>query len=268
MRRMKTKKWLTVLLAVVAIAGFMSCGDDDEETKNEQQTTIPEDDKATPGKAERSPEELIVGTWELVAKHEYVEDGKASLVVVDDSVRYTFFSGGVFCAIDCLYGGDGLEGTYSISNNSIEINPLDNDYWYLKNPKLIKITEDSLNFSTDEYVYKGHRIVDVDINMTETNKKALLGNWIITKNEGDYYPDENTTEQLSIDVNGNFIHSFTGGQWNDEYQGKVYVAEDRVYFTEGTGKDPIGGIYIVEKLTDTSFILANCQDERVYANKE
>lgn len=97
-------------------------------------------------------------------------------------------------------------------------------------------------------IYSGTRIVQKDKQLVESNKKLLIGTWSCVV--ATYYGNEKS--MLTLKSNGEYENVYED---HDSYTGSYYVSEDKIFFEDAMGKDPIGGEHQIEELTSKGFIL-------------
>ena len=142
--------------------------------------------------------------------------------------RFYFFEGGTY---SCWNGDLGIyeDGIFMFDNNIITIDG--------EQGNIVTFTSNSIKFSMDDEIYSGTRIVEKDKKLVESNKKLLIGTWSCV--EGTYYGDEKFV--LTLKPNGEYEFEYLDD--SDIYKGSYYVSEDKIFFGDATGKNPIGGEY-------------------------
>ena len=197
----------------------------------------------------------LPGTWELISYDSKGEERR--------KLNTTFFEEGVFYSLDVLVSSE-AEGTYTVESNRINISA---EYGGM--PKEFVITTLKQNQMTlkdpqSNEIYQGVRTVVSNPTQTNENRNNIVGNWSVIKNEIDDYPEER--EHLSMNVDGTFDHYWvTLKTGQSSYHGKYYIQDNRVYFREATGKDPLSILFVIEKLTDSELILNDGFGKRLYA---
>lgn len=88
-----------------------------------------------------------------------------------------------------------------------------------------------------------------------TDNKYLVGTWLCVVD--DYHGDDSA--QLTLKADGEYIIKYLD-EYEDTFMGTYYVSEDKIFFEEASGKDPIGGEHQIEKLTSKEFILSELFD--------
>lgn len=174
--------------------------------KNTDGTFTPHDDW---GKS------LVGGTWQI-----YMRSASGQIL---DTRRYTFFEGGTY---SYWTENDGIyqNGTFKFDKNTITLDDEQAD--------IVTLTSNSLKLSLDGKVYSGTRIVQKDKQLVESNKKLLVGTWacVISTCYG------NLKSLLTLKPNGEYENVYED---NDSYKGSYYVSEDKIFFEDAMGKDPI-----------------------------
>lgn len=172
---------------------------------------------------------LVGGTWEI-----YVRNTSGQIL---DIRRYTFFEGGTYSSLP-------YDGTYKFDNKTITLDGEQAD--------IISLTSKSLKFTLNGDIYSGTRVVQKNRQLVESNKKQLIGTWTckFTTNWG------NEETLLTLKVNGEYENKYLN-DFNSSYIGSYYVSEDKIFFEDAKGKDPIGGEHQISELTSKSFVLLN-----------
>lgn len=194
--------------------------------------------------SEATPQEKILGTWKFYLYYNNNENPS-------DGRTYTFFDGGVYVywsqQRQCYY-----DGTYSVSEETISMDG--------ERTILDTFTYDFICFPIEGYKYEGKRIVESDSKLRDENKMKLVGTWLCSI---PFY-DGVLESQLILKEDGTYTNTYLDD--NHKYMGQYYVAEDKIYFADPTGKDPLF-FYDIQKLTNEQFELNNLDDEQVSAKK-
>lgn len=172
---------------------------------------------------------LVGGTWEI-----YIRNTSGQIL---DIRRYTFFEGGTYSSL--LY-----DGTFKFDKNTITLDGEQAD--------IITLTSNSLKFTLNGEIYSGTRVVQKNKQLVEANKKQLIGTW--TCKFTTYWGNEETL--LTLKANGEYENKYLN-DYNSSYIGSYYVSEDKIFFEDAKGKDPIGGEHQISELTSKSFVLLN-----------
>lgn len=159
---------------------------------------------------------LVGGTWKI-----YVRNTSGEIL---DTRRYTFFEGGTYSYWTEHYGVY-QDGTFKFDKNSITLDDEKTD--------IVTFTSNSLKFTLDGEIYSGTRIVQKDKQLVESNKKLLVGTWSCVV--ATYYGNEKSI--LTLKPNGEYEKVYED---HDSYKGSYYVSEDKIFFEDAMGKDPIG----------------------------
>lgn len=177
---------------------------------------------------------LVGGTWEIYTGS------------VSETRRYTFFEGGTY---SCWNEHLGIyeDGIYMFDKKTITIDG--------EQGNIVTFTSNSIKFSMDDVIYSGTRIVEKDKKLVESNKKLLIGTWSCVVGTCD--GDEKSV--LILKPNGEYEIEYLDD--SDIYKGSYYVSEDKIFFEDATGKNPIGAEYQIEKLASEGFALTNFYDE-------
>lgn len=61
---------------------------------------------------------------------------------------------------------------------------------------------------------------------------------------------------LTLKPNGEYENAYLDDS-GDPYKGSYYVSEDKIFFEDAMGKDPIGGEHQIEELTSKGFVLSD-----------
>ena len=101
-------------------------------------------------------------------------------------------------------------------------------------------------------IYSGTRVVQKNKQLVEANKKQLIGTWTC-KFTTDWGNEETL---LTLKANGEYENKYLN-DYNSSYIGSYYVSEDKIFFEDAKGKDPIGGEHQISELTSKSFVLLN-----------
>lgn len=176
---------------------------------------------------------LVGGTWKI-----YVRNTSGEIL---DTRRYTFFEGGTYSYWTEHYGVY-QDGTFKFDKNSITLDDEKTD--------IVTFTSNSLKFTLDGEIYSGTRIVQKDKQLVESNKKLLVGTWSCVV--ATYYGNEKSI--LTLKPNGEYEKVYED---HDSYKGSYYVSEDKIFFEDAMGKDPIGDEHQIEELTSNSFVLTD-----------
>lgn len=157
---------------------------------------------------------------------------------------------------------------YYMKDDSLSFGKGQNDKF--ENVYLKELTDDSFVMEADvngtHTVFRGMRKVEFDNTLTMENKRKIVGTWNITKNESFWAWTEGDTELLIINQNFTYVNNYEPD--SNPYKGLYDIMGNYIKFYEPTGKDPIGNVYIIEKITDEIMVLLNEKDEeRVYGTK-
>lgn len=226
---------INMLLIFVMSMLTISCSSDNDEEGQTPDIEIP---------SEETPQEKILGTWKIniyYNEEEYPEDIRT----------YTFFDDGfyAYCSQE-WYGGEGM---YSISNRTIILDG--------KKATLDVFTNNVVDFFLEEYRYNGKRIIKSDSELRAENKRKLVGTWLCEIS----YSYGILTSQLTLKKDGTYINNYGD---DDMYIGRYHLSEDKIYFEEPMGKDPLC-FYEIKKLTNSLFYLEEVDGEDyVSAKKE
>lgn len=178
---------------------------------------------------------LVGGTWKI-----YIRNTSGKIL---DVRRYTFFEGGTYSCWTENYGCYG-DGTFKYDKKSITIDGEEAD--------IVTFTTNSVKFTLNGEIYSGTRIVEKNKQLVESNKKLLIGTWscVVTT----YYG--NTKSSLTLKANGEYVNEYLD-DYGNSYKGSYYVSEDKIFFEDAMGKDPIGDEHQIEELTSKGFILTD-----------
>lgn len=175
---------------------------------------------------------LVGGTWKI-----YVRNTVGEIL---ETRQYTFFEGGTYSYWTDEHSGYYQDGTYKFDKNSITFDGEQAD--------IVTFSSNSLKFTMNGDIYSGTRIVQKDKQLVESNKKLLIGTWSCVV--ATYYGNEKS--MLTLKSNGEYENVYED---HDSYTGSYYVSEDKIFFEDAMGKDPIGGEHQIEELTSKGFIL-------------
>lgn len=227
---------INMLLIFVMSMLTLSCSSNNDEEEQTPDIEIP---------SEETPQEKILGTWKFYLYYNENENP-------DDGRTYTFFDGGVY-----VYWSQGemnySEGTYSISDKNIV---LDNE-----TSTLDIFTDKSITFSLGEYKYEGNKRIESNSKLRAENKQKFIGTWLCDVS----YSYGTLTSQLTIKEDGTYTNVYL--EDNDKYTGRYYVSEDKIYFEDPSGKDPLY-FYTINELSNNHFELDNLYDEPVSAKRQ
>lgn len=182
---------------------------------------------------------LVGGTWKI-----YVKNTSDEILYTR---IYTFFEGGTYSYWTENYGIY-RDGTFKFDKRSITLDDEKAD--------IVTFTSNSLKFTLDGEIYSGTRIVQKDKQLVESNKRLLVGTWSCVV--ATYYGNEKP--MLTLKSNGEYECIYED---QDCYKGSYYVSEDKIFFENAMGKDPIGGEHQIEELTSKGFVLSD-----LYGNGE
>lgn len=175
---------------------------------------------------------LVGGTWKI-----YVRNSAGEIL---ETRQYTFFEGGTYSYWTDEHSGYYQDGTYKFDKKSITFDGEQAD--------IVTFSSNSLKFTMNGDIYSGTRIVKKDKQLVESNKKLLIGTWSCVV--ATYYGNEKS--MLTLKSNGEYENVYED---HDSYTGSYYVSEDKIFFEDAMGKDPIGGEHQIEELTSKGFIL-------------
>lgn len=65
---------------------------------------------------------------------------------------------------------------------------------------------------------------------------------------------------LTLKANGEYENEYFD-EYGSYYKGSYYVSEDKIFFEDAMGKDPIGGEHQLEELNSKSFTLTDLYGE-------
>lgn len=180
------------------------------------------------------------GTWKI-----YVREQSNEIL---DVRRYTFYEGGTY---SCWSEDDSryTDGTYTYNGKVLVIDG--------ESTSLQMLTSNTVKFLLDGKIYSGERIVKKNKQLVKTNKKYFEGTWSCVVDT--YYGDENT--QLTLKADGEYkIKYLDEDDEEDICIGTYYVSEDKIFFEDASGKDPISGEHQIEKLNSKEFVLSELFD--------
>lgn len=181
---------------------------------------------------------LTGGTWNI-----YIRELSNDIL---DVRRYTFYEGGTYSYWSEQYR-EYMDGTYTYIGNVLILDG--------KSASMQMLTSNTIKFVLDGEIYSGERSVKKDKQLVKTNKKYLVGTWLCIVD--DYHGDDSA--QLTLKADGEYIIKYLD-EYEDTFMGTYYVSEDKIFFEEASGKDPIGGEHQIEKLTSKEFILSELFD--------
>lgn len=179
---------------------------------------------------------LVGGTWKI-----YVRNSAGEIL---ETRQYTFFEGGTYSYWPDEHFGYYQDGTYKFDQNSITFDGEQAD--------LVTFSSNSLKFTMNGDIYSGTRIVEKDKQLVESNKKLLIGTWSCVV--ATYYGNEKSL--LTLKANGEYENEYLD-DYGSTYKGSYYVSEDKIFFEDAMGKDPIGGEHQIEELTSKGFVLTD-----------
>lgn len=179
---------------------------------------------------------LVGGTWKI-----YVRNSAGEIL---ETRQYTFFEGGTYSYWTDEHFGYYQDGTYKFDQNSITFDGEQAD--------LVTFSSNSLKFTMNGDIYSGTRIVEKDKQLVESNKKLLIGTWSCVV--ATYYGNEKSL--LTLKANGEYENEYLD-DYGSTYKGSYYVSEDKIFFEDAMGKDPIGGEHQIEELTSKGFVLTD-----------
>ena len=179
---------------------------------------------------------LVGGTWKI-----YVRNSAGEIL---ETRQYTFFEGGTYSYWTDEHFGYYQDGTYKFDQNSITFDGEQAD--------LVTFSSNSLKFTMNGDIYSGTRIVEKDKQLVESNKKLLIGTWLCVV--ATYYGNEKSL--LTLKANGEYENEYLD-DYGSTYKGSYYVSEDKIFFEDAMGKDPIGGEHQIEELTSKGFVLTD-----------
>ena len=179
---------------------------------------------------------LVGGTWKI-----YVRNSAGEIL---ETRQYTFFEGGTYSYWTDEHSGYYQDGTYKFDKNSITFDGEQAD--------LVTFSSNSLKFTMNGDIYSGTRIVEKDKQLVESNKKLLIGTWSCVV--ATYYGNEKSL--LTLKANGEYENEYLD-DYGSTYKGSYYVSEDKIFFEDAMGKDPIGGEHQIEELTSKGFVLTD-----------
>lgn len=236
-----TKLKFLLTFALMSIVAFTACSSDDED---ELVSDIENSSGDNP--SEETPQEKILGTWKFYLYYNENENENPN-----DGRTYTFFNDGVY-----VYWSQRMmnysEGTYSISDKNIV---LDNN-----TSSLDIFTDESITFSLGEYKYEGNKRIESNSKLRAENKQKFIGTWLCDIS----YCYGTLTSQLTIKEDGTYTNVYL--EDNDKYTGQYYVSEDKIYFKDPSGKDPLY-FYTINELSNNHFELDNLYDEPISAKR-
>lgn len=174
---------------------------------------------------------LVGGTWKI-----YVRNTSGEIL---DTRRYTFFEGGTYSFSSYTTVED---GTFKLDKNTIILDGEQGD--------IVTLTSNSLKFTFNGEIYSGARVVQKDKQLVESNKKLLIGTWSCVIPT--YWGNEKTL--LTLKANGEYENEYLD-DYGSLYEGNYYVSEDKIFFEDAKGKDPIGGEHQIKELTSKGFVL-------------
>ena len=177
---------------------------------------------------------LVGGTWKI-----YVRNTVGEIL---ETRQYTFFEGGTYSYWTDEHSGYYQDGTYKFDKNSITFDGEQAD--------IVTFSSNSLKFTMNGDIYSGTRIVQKDKQLVESNKKLLIGTWSCVV--ATYYGNEKS--MLTLKSNGEYENVYED---HDSYTGSYYVSEDKIFFEDAMGKDPIGGEHQIEESTSKGFVLSD-----------
>lgn len=179
---------------------------------------------------------LVGGTWKI-----YVRNSAGEIL---ETRQYTFFEGGTYSYWTDEHSGYYQDGIYKFDKNSITFDGEQAD--------LVTFSSNSLKFTMNGDIYSGTRIVEKDKQLVESNKKLLIGTWSCVV--ATYYGNEKSL--LTLKANGEYENEYLD-DYGSTYKGSYYVSEDKIFFEDAMGKDPIGGEHQIEELTSKGFVLTD-----------
>lgn len=179
---------------------------------------------------------LVGGTWEIYVRNAFGE--------ILETRQYTFFEGGTYSYWTDDHSGFYQDGTFKFDKKSIIFDGEQAD--------IVTFSSNSLKFALNGDIYFGTRIVQKDKQLVESNKKLLSGTWscVVTTIFG------KEKSLLTLKPNGEYENEYLD-EYGDPYKGSYYVSEDKIFFEEPMGKDPIGGEQHIEELTSKGFVLTD-----------
>ena len=176
------------------------------------------------------------GTWKI-----YVRNASGEIL---ETRQYTFFEGGTYSYWTNEHSGYYQDGTFKYDKRSIIFDGEQAD--------IVTFTSNSLKFTLNGDIYSGTRIVEKNKQLVESNKKLLAGTWSCVV--ATYYGNEKSV--LTLKSNGEYENEYLN-DYGSSYKGSYYVSEDRIFFEDAMGKDPIGGEHQIEELTSNGFVLSD-----------
>lgn len=179
---------------------------------------------------------LVGGTWKI-----YVRNSAGEIL---ETRQYTFFEGGTYSYWTDEHSGYYQDGTYKFDKKSITFDGEQAD--------IVTFSSNSLKFTMNGDIYSGTRIVKKDKQLVESNKKLLIGTWSCVV--ATYYGNEKSL--LTLKANGEYENEYLD-DYGSTYKGSYYVSEDKIFFEDAMGKDPIGGEHQIEELTSKGFVLTD-----------
>lgn len=182
---------------------------------------------------------LVGGTWKI-----YIRSVSGEIL---ETLIYTFFEGGTYSCWNEHYDIY-HDGVFKFDKKTITIDG--------EQGNIVTFTSNSIKFSMDDEIYSGTRIVEKDKKLVESNKKLLIGTWSCVVGTCD--GDEKSV--LTLKPNGEYENEYLD-EYGDIYKGSYYVSEDKIFFEDAMGKDPIGGEHQIEELTSEGFVLTTFYDE-------
>lgn len=179
---------------------------------------------------------LVGGTWKI-----YVRNSSGEIL---ETRQYTFFEGGTYSYWTDEHSGYYQDGTYKYDKNSITFDG--------EQANIVTFSPNSLKFTMNGDIYSGTRIVEKDKQLVESNKKLFIGTWSCVV--ATYYGNEKSL--LTLKANGEYENEYLDDN-GSTYKGSYYVSEDKIFFEDAMGKDPIGGEHQIEELTSKGFVLTD-----------
>lgn len=189
----------------------------------------------------------MLGTWDFA---------------IDNGYHVTFFKNGTVYAKGTY---SDYEGFWTVDGNKVILTEPPRHYF----PDLfeyVSTVKISNNIMYGDNKLIAARKAPEDFLKTDSHRNILRGQWIITENQCDYYPDENSKSYLTIYDDLSFVCIEYGGQYNGVCRGKVDVSDDQIYFFEYSGKLPLG-FYSIDILGTDKFTFINDDNERVTAER-